>query len=110
MATPWVLSRSAAEGTLLGEALGSASGLSEGSGFAEDSALADGAALASGAAVDSWLVEASLPAWVNPSLGRIRKATTPMANATIPTARMGHSFRRTGTEASRWTPCREAAS
>jgi hypothetical protein len=63
---------------------------------------------ASGA--DSTLADAWLAVVLKPSFGRIRKDTSPMARAAIPTARMGHSRTRDGAEAVRWTPCRDAAS
>src|SRR5690349_11184352 len=117
MATAWALLISAgasadAIGADLASALASGSAVAEGwaSPDGEASGVAEGVdpVPASGAA--SWLTEAWSPAVAKPSLGRIRKDTSPMASAATPTARIGHSRTLAGAEAVRWTPCREAVS
>src|SRR5688500_14025651 len=114
MATLCVLSINTGAGS---EALGSgsASALVSGSPDAEGDASAEGSEETSGVAEGvepvpasgdaSWLEAAWLPGALKPSLGRIRKDTSPMASAATPTARMGQSRTRDGAEAVRWTPC-----
>src|SRR5215217_8249012 len=117
MATPCALliGAAAAEDRL---GSGSASALASGSAEAEGcasvevdaSAVAEGVEPVTASGAASWLRDAWSPAVLKPSLGRIRNDTSPMASATTPTARIGQSRTRSGVEAVRWTPCREAVS
>src|SRR5687768_10772110 len=64
---------------------------------------ADADALPSAETAAAWPAE-------RPSLGRIRKATKPMASATQPAARIGARLRRRDSATARWTPCRAEVS